>query len=149
MKHNAGFTLIEIMVALLIMSIVSAAALAGLRHMIAVKEQQAKYQQRYETLINAYAVISQDFLYAVKKAKFSQHKLHMVRTLNQGGKRIDKTQLDYVWDDHQLKRVWAGHERILIDELIGFEVSETSNALTFSWVDPWVGDLTWSFILAH
>lgn len=175
MKSKAGFTLIEIMVALVILTLMSAAAVAGLHHMIQAKEKQAEHHERYLQLVNAYAVISQDVYYAIRlKPEATRHgfviepdKLRFSRTLTHGPQHVAPVKLEYAWDNQVLKRIWQDHETVLVSDLDDVKVwvltkdklwvehqhaDKTAGlplALKFILSDNRVGEVTWSFTIAE
>lgn len=168
MKSKAGFTLIEIMVALVILSLMSAAAVVGLNHMIRAREQQEAHQARYVALINAYAVISQDLMYAImSKTSIDPDHIRITRTINHGPGRIIPSKIDYAWDSQSIKRVSKGQESVLISDLDDIKVmvltkdrlwvehqhhdKGAGTPLAVKWVlnDLALGEVTWSFTLAQ
>lgn len=168
MKSKAGFTLIEIMVALVILSLMSAAAVAGLNHMIRAREKQEAHQARHVELINAYAVISQDLMYAIEsKIEIAPDHIRFSRTLNHGGGHVSPIKIEYAWDSQGIKRLSRGHESELISALDDIKVmiltkdkiwvehqhhdKTAGPPLALKWVlsDLAVGEVTWSFPIAQ
>lgn len=175
MKSKAGFTLIEIMVALVILSLMSAAAVAGLHHMIRVREKQSEHQERYQQMMNAYAVISQDLYYAIRvkpgpsKLSFAiePDSINFSRTISHGPANVSPAKVSYVWNNQQLKRVTQNRETVLIADLEDIKAlvltkdfiwvehqnadksDELPLALKLILSDAAIGEVTWSFTIAQ
>lgn len=173
MKHILGFTLIEIMIALVILTLVSAGAVMGLNHMIRVGEKQKDHHERYQQLTQAYATISQDMFYAIMLSDGEQaitvnrHTLGFSRTMTDQRGEVVPVKLEYHWDKHAIKRRSDDHEVVVLSGLDDIQIMVITSDSAWREVDtmsiesglPWaikiimhdenIGELTWSFTLPH
>lgn len=175
MKKIRAFTLIEIMVALSILTLVGLAAVSGLHHMVRARERQMEHQERYIALTRVYSMFSQDLFYAIMSdAEGDEHGfsiekqgIRFSRTMRNEQGQYEPVKLEYQFSDHGIKRIAFKHEAVLLSGVHDFRVFILTKSQSWQPIENYVqdhhlplavrcvfndeqiGELTWSYALPH
>lgn len=154
---SRGFTLIELMIALVIFSVVSIGALAGLNQMIRAKEQHAGHQDYRQNLMRSYAEIYQDIKHVTAKplnprgesVVFNGDSIHFTRT--PGMQEI----YYHVEGSNLYRSYFQGDEMITVpllenvDDLRILWGGKDQPMLMITFKDHIMGNIKWTFTAPH
>jgi prepilin-type N-terminal cleavage/methylation domain-containing protein len=169
MKTHHGFTLVELLIALMIFSLISIGALASLNHMMRAREQQVRYHELNQELDLAYGYLFQDMTWLVGDISAHSSTMQFRRTHTSHEQAINSVQ--YLISDGKLFRSSGSLSeapRLLLlgkvdnvrlswllknNQWVGvFDQSglrEEPLLLRVQFTAPHLGEVTWVFSLPH
>lgn len=130
-----GFTLVELLIALMIFSLVSVGALASLNHMIRAREQQLLHHETKEQVDLAYGQLMQDMIWFHSVLSVSSGQLDFKRTVTQEIATL--LEVHYLLKDGKLYRRTGADPEAPVQLLLS-----DVTALRLSWLlesNQWVG----------
>lgn len=133
--RTKGFTLVEIMIALMVLSLISVGSLASLHYMMRAKEKQMALVQDAETLSLAYAYLENDLIFMSTQPLAPEKTILMTedeaitftRTLQQQSvEQSDFQTLSYFVNETQL-------ERVIVDDDIAYGQTLLRDVKNLQW----------------
>lgn len=169
-KRIHGFTLVEVIIALFILSIISVAALGSFQQMIRAKEVQKAHEAVLTSLSHAYTTLLNDIFQQIEidePLTFHEREMRFKRAWDGTQVGVTTASILYTWEGNTLTReIEMGDEQsshVLLKKVSGvqwqwivddtwFDLSvpvpagKKVRALKLSFRDTTVGELSWIFI---
>lgn len=118
---NKGFTLVELLIALMIFSVVSIGALSSLNHMMRAREHQQLHHQSTLKLDQAYAHLFQDLLWFSGEIESQSEAFSFIRTTN--AHQEGQLRVQYVLREGELWRETGEQSVLILSQVKGLELS--------------------------
>ncbi|MFI4956049.1 MAG: prepilin-type N-terminal cleavage/methylation domain-containing protein [Gammaproteobacteria bacterium] len=168
-KCRGGFTLIEVIISIFILSIMSVAALSSFKQMIHAKEVQKKHEIVLTSLSYAYTTLLNDVTQQVDletPIAFTERDITFVRAWPGSDAEPDVATIEYTWGNDGLVRdVTRGENSTsqtllkdvrslqwqwLVDTTwndisVPIPTNKTLRALKLTFIDPTLGEISWIF----
>ncbi len=171
MNKTTGFTLVEVLVSMFILSMMAVVALSGFQHMIKARETQRAHETVLSSLSFAYTSISNDMAQYIDTSTplaFTERKINFTRALAQhtDANPFSMANIQYTWEKGTLSRQmeWGTETttQILLKKVrdiqwqwlsedtwhdisVPLKPDEKIKAWKLTFTDPTVGDLVWIF----
>ena len=161
MKIDRGFTLVELLIALMIFSIISVAALSSVNHMIRAREQQVKYHDINQQLGKAYGLIFQDMMWFIGDISVDQQNVQF--TCTQASDENSVITLGYQLKEGKLLRAgvllldkvsdirmsWLTQDKQWVGVFDQEHLKDQPLLFRMQFIAPHLGEVTWVFATPH
>ena len=168
-KRRSGFTLVEVIISMFILSIISVAALASFQQMIRAKEVQNKHEAVLTSLSFAYTSLLNDITQQVDLEtpfEFTERDISFARAWPGNDTEPDVATIEYTWADGNLMREMSRGDQNTSQTLlkdvrslqwqwlvdtswndisVPIPTDKTVRALRLSFIDPTLGEVSWIF----
>jgi prepilin-type N-terminal cleavage/methylation domain-containing protein len=168
-KRRAGFTLVEVIISIFILSIISVAALGSFQQMIRAKEVQNKHEAILTSLSFAYTTLLNDITQQVDLETpmvFTERDISFMRAWPGFDAEPDVASIQYTWAKGNLQREMRRGEQNISQTLlkdieslqwqwlietnwndisVPVPADKTVRALKLTFIDPTLGEVSWIF----
>lgn len=132
-----GFTLVEVLISIFILSLISVAALSSFQQMIRAKEVQRSHEAVLTALSFAYTTMLNDLsqkVDLVSTLSFHERMISFTRASQGGDGEKDTATINYQWENDHLTREMQGGETVASQTLL-------KNVRNIEW--QWIADQSW------